>query len=836
MAPKDFFKPLRTDAGTSHENGNGSEGTSTLPNRTSPGASSEILGTVRETQGAKLRVIVPVPPEAPDPCHTQIGRDASAMHRYRDASGALLCYVVRVDRPDGNKYFVPLTYGIGEEGKPAWLSRALPVPRPLYGLDRLAQRPDAPVLIVEGEKAADAATRLFPTYVAVTSFGGAKSAAKADWTPLAGRSIVVWPDNDAPGKAYARETAKLGLMAGARTASLVRLPDSLPGGWDLADERPADLPLHRLAELVATAAPFAPSIEDADPVAAMPPAFRLSADGVEYREEDEEGEARWVWICSRLEILAFTRNADGTDWGLLLRVIDQEGRIHLWPMPNELLGGDGLTVREQLLRLGLRFEPRRRARLLEYLAKANPPLRVRCATKIGWHGTAFVLPDGPIGPAAEPIFLQTPAPLDHAFSVSGNLEEWQQAVGRVCVGNSRLVLAVCAALAAPLLHPMGMAGGGFHFRGASSTGKTTALNVAASVCGDPRRYVRTWRSTANGLEGAALAHNDGLLVLDELGQIDGREAGQAVYMLANGEGKTRARKDASVRPPARWRTLIVSSGEQSLADKAAEAGQHVHAGQEARLIDVPADAECGRGLFETLHGYATADAFARALADAVAQCHGTPLRAFLEQIASDMDRARERLREGMTVWLDAHGPTMANGQVKRVAHRFGLLAAAGEEAARLGIVPWPQGEASKGVAVCFSAWLTARGGIGPAEDMEAVRRVRRFIEQLGQSRFARFADPDPGRTISNRAGYRRDQDDGFEYLILRSVFELEICAGLNPKAAARALKAAGFLVPDKPSSLTYPVKLPIEGTQTRVYRIKATILEDGGPAGEDAKS
>jgi putative DNA primase/helicase len=77
-------------------------------------------------------------------------------------------------------------------------------PRPLYGLQGLAERPDAQVVVTEGEKAADAAGTLLPAMVAVTSPNGSKSAGKADWSPLHGRRLVIWPDADSAGLARNR--------------------------------------------------------------------------------------------------------------------------------------------------------------------------------------------------------------------------------------------------------------------------------------------------------------------------------------------------------------------------------------------------------------------------------------------------------------------------------------------------------------------------------------------------------------------------------------------------------------------------------------------------------
>lgn len=82
---------------------------------------------------------------------------------------------------------------------------------------------------------------------------------------------------------------------------------------------------------------------------------------------------------------------------------------------------------------------------------------------------------------------------------------------------------------------LGHESGGFHLYGDSSGGKTTHLQVAASVYGSPR-CVRSWRSTDNALESIAAAHSDGLLVLDEIGMCDPRIIGETVYMLGNGSG------------------------------------------------------------------------------------------------------------------------------------------------------------------------------------------------------------------------------------------------------------------------------------------------------------
>ena len=116
-----------------------------------------------------------------------------------------------------------------------WLWKAPPAPRPLYNLHALQQRPNAPVLIVEGEKTADAAAKLFPSAIAITWPSGCKAIDKADWSPLIGRNCTLWPDADAPGiQAMDKLQAKL-LKLGVAQVRTIQPPADVPEGWDLAD-------------------------------------------------------------------------------------------------------------------------------------------------------------------------------------------------------------------------------------------------------------------------------------------------------------------------------------------------------------------------------------------------------------------------------------------------------------------------------------------------------------------------------------------------------------------------------------------------------------------------
>ena len=273
------------------------------------------------------------------------------------------------------------------------------------------------------------------------------------------------------------------------------------------------------------------------------PGFYVSDDGVQYTNEKEET----AIICSRLDIIAKTRSNENENWGLLLKFKDDDGIEHSWPMPMELLSGDGNEYRSRLLSMGLKIAPGRmlRDKLAMYLITAKTEKRARGVSQVGWHGQHFILPDEAIGPESnEIVCLQLLGETKHRMITSGTLVDWQENIASLCRGNSGLIFGISSAFAAPLLTTIGEEGGGFHLRSSSSTGKSTTLAVAGSVWGGGGQngYIENWRNTTNGLEATAAQHNDSLLVLDELGQCDPKDAGDAAYMLSNGAGKGRANR------------------------------------------------------------------------------------------------------------------------------------------------------------------------------------------------------------------------------------------------------------------------------------------------------
>ncbi|WP_250438649.1 DUF927 domain-containing protein [Caballeronia sp. AZ1_KS37] len=543
----------------------------------------------------------------------------------------------------------------------------------------------------------------------------------------------------------------------------------------------------------------------------VPRGFSVRKEGVFYTDDD----GMRHWICSPLHVRALVRDRASENWGRLLEWSDADDHPHRWAMPMEMLRSDGADMRGELARLGLDISPSFRARnkLTEYVTTAKPKARVRCVTRTGWHNGAFVFPDRTIGEADEQVLFQSEVVM-RMYSQTGTLEEWKRGVAAYCSGNSRMLVAVSTAFAGMMLAFSGQESGGLNFVGDSSTGKTTALRAACSVYGGPD-YLLRWRATSNGLEGLAALHNDTLLVLDELAQVDPREAGEIAYMLANGTGKARAGRSGSARARQSWRLLFLSAGEIGLAQHMQAGGKKAKAGQEVRLVEIPADAGQGFGLFETVHGQAGGAQLSALINQGCANSYGVAAIEMLNAIAKEPDVIEQYLRRETIKFLAENLPADANGQAHRVCQRLALIGLAGEYATDRGITGWQGGEASSAAAICFRAWLENRGGSGNHEHAAILSHVKAFFEAHEESRFTDLNDVSD-RPTSNRAGYKRLAAGAPEYLVFPEVFKREVSQGFDPKSAAKVLVDAGWIRISPDGKYQRVERIPGKGS-TRLY-------------------
>ena len=312
---------------------------------------------------------------------------------YFDDSGVLVALIYRFDLDGGRKQILPCTL---KQSGVEWHWKGLEGQRPLYNLQALIAHPDAPVLIVEGEKSADAAEGLFPDWVCVTTMGGANAPHNTDLTPLQDRKVFIWPDADEPGQKYAERVIRLiydlnpqinisvmqPIMVNPITQAdgKISLKDGFiaPQGWDAADAVEHGWTPEHINLLPATI--WQEPIKSEHTKFGS---FFITADGL-FLERYVDGKRLDDHVASYIKPVALTRNEYGNNWGVLLQVADPEKTIHEWAMPKELLSGGGDACREQLLNLGAKIYFK--DKLSTFLMTAEPEARALCTESIGWHG------------------------------------------------------------------------------------------------------------------------------------------------------------------------------------------------------------------------------------------------------------------------------------------------------------------------------------------------------------------------------------------------------------------------------------------------------------------
>ncbi|MEQ5272775.1 DUF927 domain-containing protein [Proteus terrae] len=432
--------------------------------------------------------------------------------------------------------------------------------------------------------------------------------------------------------------------------------------------------------------------------------------------------------------------------------------------------------------------------------------------KSGWHKGAYIMPDGSIiGTPEQPIFFNGQSAAATAYQTSGTVESWRNGVARLANGNNFMMIAIGAALAAPMTNIVGADSFGLHLYAQSTAGKTTAADMAVSLYGEPDLQRLTWYGTEYGMTNEAVAHNDGLLYLDEVGQgADPRHVYKSAYTLFNGKGKIQGAKEGGNRQVQNWKTVAVSTGEKDIETFLSMAGIKVNAGQLVRLLNIPMERAT------ELHGCETGKAHADLIKVNCRENYGTAGRYWIEYLSSHKDKAKDAYRAAQQRWSKLI-PSSYGEQVHRASDRFATL----EAALIMGsvITGWNEQDCRDAVQTIFNVWV-AEFGTGNKEYEQIKAQAEAFLNAHGLSRFAPLPYDVRDMPIRDLAGYRKkgsDEDDPIIFYTFPSTFEKEIAIGFNYKQFAEVLKTAGMLTPPT-SGRGYQRKSPrIDGRQFNVY-------------------
>ncbi|MDT0199648.1 MULTISPECIES: DUF927 domain-containing protein [unclassified Acinetobacter] len=555
--------------------------------------------------------------------------------------------------------------------------------------------------------------------------------------------------------------------------------------------------------------------------------FHITQDGLYFVDEDKNGISHKRFISSPVLVVAKTRDNSSNNWGVLLKWKDDNEVEHTQALSMELFQTDGADLRKALSYQGVMIAPDQRARNLFqcYLMSYQTGQYALCVDRVGWHDDVFVLPHKQIGQSSSDLIVyQANNALANHYQSRGTLEQWRSNVAQLAENHSLLAFSLCTAFAGQLLDPLNQQGGGFHIKGGSSKGKSTALNLASSVWGNPKNFYRTWRATGNNLEHTAYMHNDGFLVLDEIGEIaNPKELGNIVYMLANGMGKGRMTKQITAKPMHQWKVIFLSSGEKSLKDIMSEQGQKTKLGQEIRLADIDID-QSEYGIFDSIDFAEDAPKQAIELSKRMADCYGVAGIAWLEYLTSNKGERMDEARELLDQYRQVLTVNQSQGHIVRVANYFALVATAGELATKANITGWKAGTAFNAVQKVFNQWLGSFEQVGDYENREIVTHVKAFFEANESSRFEAITpDPDHIERINNRVGYWKIENGEKIFYVLPEQFKNEVCKGYDSRKAARALLAYNLLEHDT-GKTSKTARIPSRKNAVKVYAVKEAIF------------
>jgi uncharacterized protein (DUF927 family) len=539
----------------------------------------------------------------------------------------------------------------------------------------------------------------------------------------------------------------------------------------------------------------------------------IEAGLVKHEPDADGGWKKPTRIGDHLECLACVDNPEQDGAALLLEFYARRGKkgVRRWTMPCAELAGEGVEICRELSTRGYVFERCHRRLLLDFInnlgVEAERTYTVTDTT--GWIDRSFVTPHKTYGD--ETLRFRDVEPTkDTPAEIVGTPEGWKTHVAAKCAGNSRLMLGLSTAFAAPLLPLVGMESGGFHLVGTTSEGKTTVLKVAASVTG--AKEIPTWRTTVNGLESIATAHNHSVMPLDEINQAgDPKQVGEVAYMLGNGQGKARMTKQLTSRKAKTWNLIFLSSGEVGMVEFMQQAGIPVKGGQEVRMPSVPAVPKgSALGVFETIHGAGDSQQFAEDIERAIKKNRGTALDAFLTRLV--VDAADKKFAGILTARVAEISRKFAEGTtthaIGRVANRFALLQVALELAHSYDLLPFPIEHIEWAIKKVFTDWLSYRGGDGSIEIKRACDRIEHLFAVNEFSEKVYTMPDNDNKPVRSLLAYRDiyRTADGVskeiegqtkEFWVPEAIFTKEFCEGVNKTELIKELQVRGWLLPPR---------------------------------------
>ncbi|MBX9772397.1 MAG: DUF927 domain-containing protein, partial [Candidatus Obscuribacterales bacterium] len=530
--------------------------------------------------------------------------------------------------------------------------------------------------------------------------------------------------------------------------------------------------------------------------------------------------------------------------GLILEFLTLQPNVESFPLSRKQLHQDGKLLAQELAQHGFQIEPGKEFKLLAYLSACNPLVERKAVGRTGWvdepgrEQLVFVFTDG----ATDPTYLYQPERPNSICRVrsSGTLQDWCEQVLGPVRHNKYCLYEVMKSLSASLLRFSIFANeeiGGENLFGRSSSGKTTLLQLGASVWGQgatgTKGYIHKFNATLNGLEGLLCQHNDLPVYLDELGAFGG-DLGTAIYSVYGGTSKTVMNQNRDLRPRNEWRTFITSSGEVSTVRCIEDAKQKkkAKAGQLVRHID--------REITENTFANARE---VDSLKVACAQYYGTLGRIFIDRLIAGYTYSSlsERVHELLEKAMQRLRKDQFDAIQQRAVKRFALAEVAGVLTVEFGLIPYLSKDmVREAIDTVLGDWAPSSKQLGDAE--RALNSLRDFYIAHHDTRFKsyeireRIAINPEGQFCYNEgelAGRVSRELAGLVDLPRKRIYifrqAIQEATDMETRFVARELEKRGFLIRESEKHLQH--RVTIDGQQVRAYAISTNFL--GEAEGDD---
>lgn len=458
-------------------------------------------------------------------------------------------------------------------------------------------------------------------------------------------------------------------------------------------------------------------------------------------------------------------------------------------------------------------------RLIENMPASSR--KVYVALNTGWYGQCFIKPDHSIIGKPPRRFVLELANRPVPLAREGTFEGWNDAVQTFSEGQATLTTALCLAYLGPLLPLMGKGNVGLDLTGQSSIGKSSALDLAASVWGAPCKsygsIAASLRTTDNAAEQLMLSRADAFLPLDEvnLQGIDARRQadglGNLAFLLGEGVGKNRF-NDLATRGVS---LTFMTTSNKSIADQLRLYDQSNAEAAALRLITVNADAGAGYGVFDHLpDGYDSSAKAVLAMKAALVDNHGHSIDLFLKCLVDSLKRDRDgllaRIERNQQDFMERCGVAASDGMAHRRALAFASIYAAGRLAKHYGALPLKA--IRKSVITCYKRSLAAACGT------KAIERVRSYL--LVNKPLLRDLDdgtfPNLGRKkLDTHSGFLKTRKGRRCLMMRKSTWESAF--GNSSRAMLDELKAADLL--QTTDGLQLQAKVRANREKDRVYAV-----------------